>query len=96
MAKDPLHPTSQLVGANDLEKRVLDSVTAEIAVLDATGRIIYVNQPWRRFSDSNGGTQHSTGVGANYLEVCRRAGGEETVQARNACRGIQDVLSGCA
>ena len=60
---------------------VLDSVTAEIAVLDAKGEIIAVNRAWVDFAESAYGTHGANGVapldklgvGANYLAVCRMA-----------------------
>jgi PAS domain S-box-containing protein len=58
---------------------ILDSVSAEIAVLDREGAILSVNQPWRRFVSENGvspgNLAPSIGIGANYL-VARRSGAE--------------------
>jgi diguanylate cyclase (GGDEF)-like protein len=58
-----------------VEFTILDSVAAEIAVLDRNGVIVAVNEPWRRFSLENGlepgKPAPNTGVGANYLAVCQ-------------------------
>ena len=94
MTEDSLPSRSQDLDPLDLRVRVLDSVTAEIAVLDVYGEIVYVNDAWRDFADSNGGTPQATGVGANYLDVCRRSAGEDSPGAEEAYRGIQDVLLG--
>ncbi len=77
--------------AND----VLNSLTASIAVLDARGAIIAVNEAWRRFARENDGDGETFYVGANYLTICEdavRRGGEETAVA--ALRGIQEVMRG--
>ncbi len=68
---------------------VLNSLTANIAVLDSRGVIIAVNEAWRRFARENHGDGGAFYVGANYLTVCE---GEETAAA--ALRGIQEVMRG--
>ncbi|MEO8103638.1 MAG: PAS domain S-box protein [Betaproteobacteria bacterium] len=77
---------------------ILDSVTAEIAVLDGNGVIIAVNQPWRRFGQENGAEAGQAGphadVGANYLAASRTADGGMGDDARAACEGIEAVLAG--
>lgn len=77
---------------------ILDSVTAEIAVLDNTGIIMAVNQPWRRFAQENSGDLPSlllnTDVGANYLSVCQTSKGDAPNEASDAFKGVQAVLAG--
>jgi diguanylate cyclase (GGDEF)-like protein/PAS domain S-box-containing protein len=67
---------------------VLNSLTAEIAVVDRNGIIRAVNKGWQCFardnSDSLGKPVASVGVGANYLSVC-------DADSRS---GIEAVLSG--
>ncbi|MFO0959565.1 MAG: PAS domain-containing protein [Isosphaeraceae bacterium] len=73
---------------------VLDALDAHIAVLDLAGRITAVNRAWRRFSRENGGDDGTTGIGMNYLEVCRSA---EDQGHRDACataQGLRAVLRG--
>lgn len=74
---------------------VLDSLTAHIAVLDAEGVIIGVNEPWRRFAQQNRGESCGAYLGQSYLGVCAnavRCGGDET--ARNFLEGLRAVLRG--
>lgn len=78
---------------------VLDSVSAEIAVLDRDGIILAVNQPWHRFGLENGiapGKETAgTGVGADYLAVCLTSiGGELDDDAVKIGNGIRAVLDG--
>ena len=49
---------------------------------------------WSRFADDNGGLPEHTGVGTNYLDVCRRAGGRDADDAARSLDGLQAVLSG--
>jgi PAS domain S-box-containing protein len=71
----------------------LDALGAHIAVLDESGVIVASNKAWRQFFLDNGGTVDSCGVGANYIEVCDRAGalGDE---AHGVAKGIRDVMAG--
>jgi PAS domain S-box-containing protein len=85
--------------ANDLFKQaILDSVLAQIAVLDRDGVIITVNQAWRRFALENstelGMPARRTEVGVNYLGVCQTSHGDSAHEARPAYAGIRAVLEG--
>lgn len=77
---------------------ILNSVTAEIAVLDRQGVILAVNETWRRFSIENGiepgKPAPHTQVGANYLSVCQRSSACASDEAFNSRRGIEAVLAG--
>jgi hypothetical protein len=53
----------------------------EVAVLDEHGAIVAVNDSWNAFTLYNGGDPQTCGVGANYLDVCARAGGEPNAVA---------------
>lgn len=77
---------------------VVDSVIAEIAVLDRDGVIVAVNAPWRQFASANGAVTGqdvcATGVGANYLEACRLRADMPHAEMGEAGLGIQAVLQG--
>ena len=76
---------------------ILNSVPAEIAVLDKNGTILDVNEPWRRFAEANAPPgSPKLAIGANYLDVCRNAvhSGDPTVQSVHL--GLQGVLDGTA
>jgi PAS domain S-box-containing protein len=78
-----------------LNRAVLNSLPANIAVLDSNGMIQAINEEWLRFAEANGDPPaRSVGIGANYLEVCRRASGYGSGDAERALAGIQDVLAG--
>lgn len=53
---------------------VLNSLSSSIAVIDAKGNLIEVNDAWKQFSDRNEEPNlHKTGIGSNYLRVCRKS-----------------------
>lgn len=74
---------------------VLDSLTAHIAVLDASGVIIGVNEPWRRFAEQNHGERGQYYVGQNYLAVCEQAVHcDNDSIAQSLLAGLRAVLGG--
>ena len=52
---------------------VLNALRASIAVLDARGIIVAVNDSWRAFARDNGATDERAFIGTDYLSVCERA-----------------------
>ncbi|GEM_PF-7080052 len=73
---------------------VLDSLSANIAILDETGTIVAVNASWRRFADENGMTWPDYGLGRNYLHVLESARGRESKGAREMARAIRQIIEG--
>jgi len=84
----------QLAELVQTRKALIDSLPAHIALLDADGRIVEVNDPWHRFADQNAFPDASAGVGMNYLHVCQRAVGDRSDEAPTIARGLQMLLAG--
>lgn len=73
---------------------VLDSLSANIAILDESGTIIAVNASWKRFADENGMTWPDYGLGRNYLHVLETARGRESKGAREMAQAIRQIIAG--
>ena len=69
-------------------RAVIDALPASIALLDADGMIVMVNNAWCCFANANALRSADFGVGMNYLRVCEMA--EEAVEL---ALGIRRVLS---
>jgi two-component system, LuxR family, sensor kinase FixL len=80
-----------LRSSDALSGAVLSSLSARVAVLDRTGRIVRVNQAWRGATTVVGGG--TADVGTNYLDACRAAVGHDPAAA-DVVRGIEGVLAG--
>jgi signal transduction histidine kinase/CheY-like chemotaxis protein/HPt (histidine-containing phosphotransfer) domain-containing protein len=78
---------------HDFVQRTLDSLTANICVLDRDGSIVHVNAPWRSFGAANGLISPDAGIGANYLAICEAAE-ESDAEGRLICHGLRQVLDG--
>jgi PAS domain S-box-containing protein len=72
----------------------LDSLAAHVAIVDARGTILAVNQAWRRFAGENGLNDPAAGVGSNYLEICDRASGPGSEEGATVSRAIRALLRG--
>jgi diguanylate cyclase (GGDEF)-like protein/PAS domain S-box-containing protein len=76
-----------------LHAAILDSMPVHVALLDAKGCIIAVNEAWRRFGRQNGLTHPSACVGKNYLTVCNESVGSYE-EASEVAAGLTAVLKG--
>jgi PAS domain S-box-containing protein len=75
-------------------QEAFDSLSASIAILDENGTILTVNQGWRQFGCENGLKLENSGIGINYLEICRAAVGEDASTARKIANVIEALLLG--
>ena len=79
--------------SNSFNIAILNSLSAQIAVLDSDGVITAVNESWRRFALGNsldpGQLPPHTEIGTNYLAVC-----QSHDSGIAAYEGIQSVLAG--
>lgn len=73
---------------------ILNSLPAQIALLDMQGQIISVNQAWRRSSALGHMSNPDHGVGVNYLDLCDTARGNSRTEAPAVAAGIRSVLAG--
>ncbi len=79
-----------------VEMAILNALPAQIALLDACGTIVTINEAWRSFAQANVLARADFCVGQNYLEVCEQATGDCSEEAREVPQGIRSVLQGRA
>ena len=88
-------PLKEIRAREELDRQTLQALTAHIAVIDRDGRIVSVNKAWTEFACGNAAADSAAvKVGANYLDVCRRASDANDATAAQALAGIEDVLAG--
>ena len=83
-----------IVASEQFVRGVLNSLPEHVVVLDTNGIVRAVNEPWERFSDSNGGLRQAVCQGADYLNVCRIAADQGDEYASSAFEGLKSVLDG--
>jgi PAS domain S-box-containing protein len=72
----------------------IDALEGNVAVLDPTGTIRFVNRAWQAFAEVNGHPgERAVGPGVDYLEVCRRSARSDP-SAMQALQGLTAVLDG--
>ncbi len=82
--------------SEQLKDAIINSLSAQIAVLDLDGVIQTVNESWIKFAKENAwkGDFNHAFIGVNYLDVCRKANGPFSDEAPQVLRGIKGVLDG--
>ncbi|MBS1131207.1 MAG: Metal-dependent phosphohydrolase, subdomain [Proteobacteria bacterium] len=83
---------------------VIDALTAHVALLNAQGEIVAVNEAWRTFSENNGSSLPAHGIGCNYIGMLDKLahaphnsglGSHEDIRiAISVIAGITSVLDG--
>ncbi|MCM2269588.1 MAG: PAS domain S-box protein [Thermoanaerobaculia bacterium] len=76
------------------QRAIFDALPAHVALVDARGVILEVNDAWRRFAAANALIGDACGVGVDYLAICDGASGECADEAAAAAAGLRGVLRG--
>lgn len=84
----------QLAAALHTRQALIDALPAHIALLDADGNLVHVNDQWRDFALTNDYQGWDLGLGRNYLEVCAAAHGPARDDAQAVLAGLRAVLGG--
>ncbi|MDQ3374595.1 MAG: CHASE3 domain-containing protein [Acidobacteriota bacterium] len=81
--------------SENFARGILDSLPAQIAVIDMSGKIISVNEAWQTFARTNGVDEKliTSSIGQNYLDVSAKSSGAER-DAMFVRENLQAVLSG--
>jgi PAS domain S-box-containing protein len=86
-----------LRGSEAVSSGILTSLAGQMAIIDRDGVIVRVNEAWDRFAlESGAHSLAGLSVGANYLEVCRRAARAAEPSAQVVLEGLEAVLAGSA
>ena len=72
---------------------LLDSLTESVAVIDASGTILTVNDAWRAGQEGQP-QDHAFGVGGNYLALLREAAKRDGTHWADLAVAVQEVIAG--
>lgn len=86
--------TKELNAAKVFQERILDSIEAEICILDSDGTIVFVNKPWQEFAEQNEGNLQRIGCGENYLAVCESDNGLGREQSLAIVQAVREIQAG--
>jgi PAS domain S-box-containing protein len=77
--------------AFSLHESILDTVTANVAILNDAGEIIAVNDAWMQFAEFNELGLENYGLGLNYISLCESMDAPDASEAR---QGLLKLLAG--
>jgi PAS domain S-box-containing protein len=73
---------------------VLNTLPAHIVIVNNIGRIVDVNEAWKRFAAANGIAGDFNWTEANYLSECEASRDDDVGLAMNVSKGVRSVLQG--
>lgn len=85
---------AMLQAPNRYPRSTLDSLTAHVGVLDSAGVVLLANKAWHVFAATHTGIGAGVFEGANYLDSCDNACGQERVDGIVIAMGIRQVITG--
>jgi PAS domain S-box-containing protein len=91
---DRVEATQKLYEQKKVAQATLDSISANICLVNNKGDIVSVNKQWLDFAKENNGDPGKTGIGANYFKVCQMATGADAETADTILKGMETILSG--
>lgn len=77
-----------------LRAAVFDDLPGGVAILDGDGRVITVNEPWRRGAPGNALCDPMLGAGQDYLACCAAVQGNGAADAAAITDGLRAILAG--
>lgn len=77
----------------DFFKLVINTVEENIVVIDKNGKIIFVNDSWKKFAEANNAPIKDDWSNYNYLKVCDNSAKFGDEYARRVAKGIRKVLN---
>ncbi len=86
--------TKDLQIATAFQECILNSIDAEICIVNESGEILFVNDRWQNLSACNSGDVQQTGVGINYLDACDRDHGPQVQNSMEIAKAIRQVRDG--
>lgn len=90
---DRLQAENELRESRRFLRAALDAMLTHVAILDEQGRILTVNEAWRRYAEETACPFHRCAVGADYVLACQNAGVPPTDNGPVIAQGIRDILA---
>lgn len=87
-AEEALHESERFA------RSTLNGLSSHVAILNADGVIEAVNDAWRDFAEAARAPVAEVCEGANYLDVCDRADGDEVAEGARFAQAIRGILAG--
>lgn len=76
-----------------LYKKILNAMSAQVAILDETGSILETNHSWSEFGEDNGLKSVESSLCCNYLQICDNSTDPDN-DGKRVAEGIRRVMNG--
>jgi PAS domain S-box-containing protein len=83
----------ELKAAADRQSAILNALPPNIVLLNEAGKIVAVNDSWKKFTLVNNLGVPRYGIGFNYLAISEKATGMDTASAKKISKGIKEVIA---
>ncbi len=84
----------QFLFSGELLRKIFDSLSAHIAIINADGAILETNLAWKNFSMANGLPGSINFNQMNYLDVCDTSTRDGITDAQAVASGIRQIING--
>jgi PAS domain S-box-containing protein len=71
---------------------VIDASASNVAILDETRTILYVNRAWREFAAQSGLLDREYGVGSKYPDLCRGIAAASPEDSNAIAEGLRQII----
>ena len=80
--------------AAEKQSAILNTLPANIALLDGEGTIVKVNEAWKKFGFDNGLNHGNACVGENYIKISEEAFGDDAATGKKMAEALKEIISG--
>ncbi|MGZ3763797.1 MAG: PAS domain S-box protein [Mucilaginibacter sp.] len=84
----------ELQAASDRQSDILNALPAHMVLLNEAGKIVAVNESWKRFTIVNNLGVPRHGIGYSYIAISEKATGVDQLSGKKIAKGIKDVIDG--
>jgi PAS domain S-box-containing protein len=84
----------ELKAAADRQTAILNALPPNIVLLNEAGKIVAVNDSWRKFTLANNLGVPKYGIGYSYIAISEKATGVNGLTGKKIEKGIREVIAG--
>jgi len=84
----------ELQAASEWQSAILNALPPHIVLLNEMGKILAVNDSWRKFTLKNNLGVPRYGIDYSYTAISEKATGVDELSGKQIARGIKEVISG--
>ena len=83
----------ELKAAADRQSAILNALPPNIVLLNEAGKIVAVNDSWKKFTLVNNLGVPRYGIGFNYLAISEKATGMDAASVKKISKGIKEIIA---